>query len=179
MTFTAWDWLVVGIAVVTVIALVWLVVVLLQLKNGPVNGFIRRGRTTSSVVWRLLGGLYRVTYGNDDQLTHVQSEIVGIADGLSSAVKTPAGATINYRTLLAAWGALRTGRGVLRQASGLLNRPKRGANAAMTATAVPPRHSLVDRLGLVPPAAKRVGRALPFARGAFAAYRELRRRGLL
>jgi hypothetical protein len=160
--------------------LVWLVVALLRLKNGPIFGFIRQGRKMSGVTWRLLGGLYRLTYGNDDRVTHLASDVSGIAEGLRSAVKTPAGATINYRTVAAAWGTLRTGRRLLRQASGLLNRRKGAVTAAVPARRhAAPTRSLADRLGLVPPTAKRLGRALPFARGAVAAYRELRRRGLI
>jgi hypothetical protein len=181
MAFSIWDWWILGATAAVFVTVVLLVVALLRLKNGPINGIINRGRATASVIWRLLGALYRATYGNDDQITRVSSAVRGIADGLGSAVKTPAGATINYRTLAATWGALRTGRGLFRQALGLVNRPKRGAtrNVSATGPVVTPRRSLADRLGLVPPAARHVSRVAPFARGAFAAYRELRRRGIL
>jgi hypothetical protein len=176
MALSLWDWLVFGGAGAMTVALICLAIALLELRNGPIQAILRRSKSFSFVIYRFLGSLYRVTYGNDERVERVTAEVSGIAEGLTSAVRAPEGATINWRTLAAAWASLRSGRRMVRMATGLVSRRQNGAPPGPVA---PPRRSLADRLGLVPPAARHVGRYLPYVRSAIDTYRELRRRGVL
>jgi len=176
MALSIWDRLVFGVAAAMFVALLWLAIALLELRNGPIQAILRRSKSLSVVIYRFLGALYRATYDNDDRVARVTAEVSGIAEGLMSVVRAPEGATIDWRTLAAAWGTVRTGRGMWRTVTGLWSGRKKGAPPGPVVT---PRRSIADRLGLVPPAARPIGRVLPYARTAVEAYRELRRRGLL
>ena len=185
---TIWDVIILTLAAGQLIALIVLGVFLVRLKNGPVLRFV-------ALIRKLMmrGGLLasiglRVFEANRKEVTSLVTEVAGIAEGVRYGTRMDFGDRISYASLLTTLGSLRSARVFLGNALGFVKRRKKEiaplpgplpAKVGKRPVARPtPRRSLVDRMGLVPPIARPLGRLWQIGQIALEVRRELQRRGI-
>jgi hypothetical protein len=175
---SVWDIVIIVLAVAQLIALGAVFYAVLQIKKGPLARFLPRIVSIVKNGGRLSAAGVLSVAMLDERTKALKQEIIGIADGVRRGANLDFGETVTYRSILGAWGSLRTARGLLGGALSLLRR-RQTTNPPGPATANLPRRSLADRIGLVPPIARPLGRLFGHAMTARDVYRELKGRGLL
>jgi len=178
------DYLIIGLFVLQIAALIGIARVILRIKRGPVDNLIGHTQSLAEHGKSMATAGKSVFEANRERVMAIAAD----ASGLISAVRGGRNANalasepITYaklRELLTTIGKIRTGLGV----AGAL---RRGGIKAAIAHGRPkptksgaPRRSLVDRLGLLPPAARKLAPILRVARTAFGVHRQLRQRGMM
>ncbi len=182
MTWNVWDVLIILAALAQIGVLVWVVLIALKIKNGPVKAITghiapltERGKTLAETG-------KREALQNKDRFAGLAAEVKGIVDAVKprgdGAGDALPGASINWHTIKGAWGTYRTVQRGLKGA-----RMLRRLSAAQT---VPPgpkgapgkaNVSLAERLGLIPPAAKHLGRAWSLISIGLQVRKQLKARG--
>lgn len=187
MEFSFWDWVITLIALLQLGMFAWLGYALYKMRKGPVNAFITRGSRLALRVNLLAKRGMQIFAGNFARGEELATHVKGIGEGVRYGTRTDFGDRITYRSLLASWASLQTGLGTVSAALGFLrgmgtriNPPKVAlAGGSRQRTAPPPgpvRRSLLDRMGLVPPIAKPLGKVWQYMPLALDFYREFRRR---
>jgi hypothetical protein len=185
VAFSFWDGLVIGVALAQVGVMVWLGYVLYRVKKGPVDDFVVKG---GKIVLRanLLGlrGM-QLFASNLSRGEGLVKQVKGIAEGVQYGTRTDFGDRISYKSLLASWLSLQTSLATAAAAFGLVKgiggrlfggKTVSPATARRNPPPGPPRRSLLDRMGLVAPAMKPLGRLLQYLPLGLEIYREARRR---
>ena len=179
MTWTTWDILILLAFAAQVAVIAAFVVAVLRVKNGPVARLTVRGGKVAASGSGLAQALLVAFEANRDQALRLIDRGRDLVAILRRRTASPAGMSITYHSLLSALSTARTVRGGLSQVTQLVRR--RGPSA-VALTSGPPRRvpvGLAERLGLVPPAAKHLGKVIGFARTAWKVRGDLRRRGLM
>jgi hypothetical protein len=181
MTWTVWDFLVIAGVVLQLAALGYLVYAILQLKNGAIAKVLQRAAGVANTGSGLAEASLHAVERNQGHVLGTVESVGKIANAVHRDRFALEGFTINYRTLFTTLATLRTVRGYAGQVNRFVRRksmpPPPGPGKVIKAARV--RRSIPDRLGLVPPAAKHLGRAMPTVRFLMGVVRELRQRGVI
>lgn len=180
-----WNYIIYGVVFLQFAAFAALVIALFKLKNGPILRYIQRGMKLAKLGSRIgISGL--AVFGrNWMKGEELVEEVKGIAKGVQYGVRTDFGDRITYRSLLASWLSFQTTLGSVAAVLGFLKGlgkkkvvPPPGPQGASNRQVRLPRRSLADRMGLIPPAAKPLGRLFNYGRIAWEVRQELKRRGI-
>jgi len=178
MTWTVWDILIVLAGIPQLAGLIGVGVVVLRIIKGPVAGMTAKIGDLTARGKALADTSLNVVNANKKHVLAIVADVKGMVE----AVRTPdvtQNLPINYGTLRRSFNTLMSIRRGLKTVQGLTQRKPKGAAALTAATAAnkrPPRRSIPDRLGLIPPAAKHLTRALPYIRMALNVRKELNQR---
>lgn len=185
MSWNIWDIIVITVVLLQCAALFWLAYAGLQLWKGPFSRYIRMGLRLTKTGTRI--GVNGLTLFGRNWLKgeELVREVKGIAEGIQYGTRTDFGDQISYRSLLAGWLSLQTSLGSALAVLGFLKGlgkkkdvPPPGPQGTPARTPRPPRRSLADRMGLIPPAARPLGRLYNYGRMAWEVRNELKRRGI-
>jgi hypothetical protein len=176
-----WDILIITLGIAQMIVLVWVTYAVLRIKRGPVARFLPR---VVSIVKNTakIGAVGVASVALlDERVQGVKGEVRGIAEGVKYGTRLDLGDSISYKSLLETLATVRSARGMLRGGLAFLNRwrNRKAPPGPAAAQSKRNRRSLADRLGLVPPIARPLGRVLHYVGIARDVHRELRGRGIL
>jgi hypothetical protein len=176
---SVWDIVIIILGVAQIIAVIAVIVAVLKVKNGPLMRFIppilRIAKNGAKI-----GGIGVMSVAMlDERAQGLKKEVVGIVDGVQYGTNLDFGDKITYRGILGALTTARTARGMLFGGLAFLQRARRKAPPGPAAAQPRPRRSVADRLGLVPPIARPLGRIYGHAMTARNFYRELKKQGVL
>lgn len=159
-------------------ALVYLVVAIQRVRNGPILQVMLR---ISAVMdkGRVLAKASNIAVDQGRERTlGLAADVRAITDAVRRDRYASPDYSITYQQIASAFATVRTARRYAGQASKLLRdgsarRKSPPRPAASPAVRAPIRRSIAERLGLIPPAAKHLGRVLPVLRMLLSVRKEL------
>jgi|GEM_PF-6985310 hypothetical protein len=177
-----WEWLVIGVFVFQILVLVGLFFVLRRVQKGPIADVINHVVPIARRVSRLSIVGWDVYKRHKVHVIRAVPEVKGIIEGVKYGTRTDLGTPITYKSLLFSFWKTQVNLLSVRSTTSTLSSMLGGTKNTSTGKSKrkpAPRRSLIDRMGFVPPIARKL-HFVPMAwRIGKQVFHEIKRQGLL